>query len=155
MADVRVPYVALGDSLTQGMQSMGLAGISQAYSYPRQIAEFIGSTPFNQPVLKGWLPGQIPFGEKDGWVGNPPNLELVLRRAEALLAAQPNAKTPSSSNWLQLHDQVESVAAVLREGITDYVHTVDDSDSMTLLAEPRTAEGYQNLGIYGYKVLDV
>jgi hypothetical protein len=152
---VRAPYLALGDSLTQGMQSMGLAWISQAYSYPKQIADFLGARPFNQPVLKGWLPEHAPPGVEHTWVGNPPNLELVLRRAEALLSAQPQGTVPDPNVWQQLHDEVEAIAAVLREAIADYVHTVEDAEPEQLLVEPPPSAGYQNLGVAGFSVLDV
>lgn len=152
---VRAPYVALGDSLTQGMQSMGVAWLSQAYSFPRQIADFIGATPFAQPMLKGWPPGHLPQTGDDGWVGNPPNLELILRRAEHLLGKQPNSKMPHPGVWRELHDEVGSVAAVLREAITDYVHTVEDADPSSLLVEHPPAGGYQNLGIFGFSVQDI
>lgn len=48
----RVPYVALGDSLTHGMRSGGLAWVSRHYSYPKQIAGVLGMTPFARPDLK-------------------------------------------------------------------------------------------------------
>jgi hypothetical protein len=82
-----VPYIALGDSLTQGFQSMGVAAISQNYSYPKQIADFLGITTFAQPVIRGSWPASEQKGQSTAatftGVGNPPNLELVLRRAEA------------------------------------------------------------------------
>lgn len=151
---MHIPYVALGDSLTHGVQSMGLCWLSQAYSYPKQIADFIGAEPFHQPVLKGWLPGNAPPGQQDNWVGNPPNLELVLRRAEALLGVQPGTPV-NSSVWRQLHDEVETIAAALREAITDYVRVVEDTDPADLLVEPVPEQGYQNLGVFGFSVLDV
>ncbi len=155
-APTPVPYVALGDSLTAGMQSMGLAAISQAYSFPKQIADFLGATPFTQPAIKGWLPGRAPAGQRDGWVGNPPNQELVLRRAEALLATRSGGKLPAPGAWRELHDEVEAVAAVLREAITDYVRAVEDAQLADLLVEPMPPGGYyQNLGIPGLATQDL
>jgi hypothetical protein len=78
-----VPYVALGDSLTAGAQSLGVAAISQRYSYPCLIAGLLGIKPFGQPLLKGDLETY-----QAGYIGNPPNLELVLRRAESRLSQQ-------------------------------------------------------------------
>ena len=69
-----VPYVALGDSLTQGAQSLGVAAISQRCSYPALIAEFLGIESFTQPLLQG----DIQTYRRAGHVGNPPNVELRL-----------------------------------------------------------------------------
>lgn len=147
------PYVALGDSLTHGMQSMGIAAVSQVRSYPKQIADFLGA-PFQQPVLKGYVPGKGPQGHPDAHVGNPPNLELVLRRAEALLSADSHATLPCPTAWKQLHDEVDAIAAVLREALTDYVSAVEDAQPDDLLAEP-APPAYQNLGVAGFTVQDV
>jgi hypothetical protein len=152
-----VPYVALGDSLTHGMQSLGVAAISQDYSYPRQIARFLGidDADFQQPTLKGWLPGKAPPGQTDGWVGHPPNLELVLRRAEDLLNRQPNGYVPDPTLWQEVGTEVGSVVAVLREALTDYARTIENVHPEDLLAEPRPEHGYQNLGIFDFYVADL
>ncbi len=152
MASTPTPYIALGDSLTHGMQSMGVAAISQSCSYPNLIADFLGAA-FTQPRVKGWLPGLAPAGQSETWVGSPPNIELVLRRAETLLAVQDKV-APTPSAWSELHGEVAAVAAVLREAIVDYIHAVEDADPAELLVEPARPR-YQNLGVSGFTVQDV
>ena len=155
-----VPFIALGDSLTQGFQSMGVAAISQNYSYPKQIADFLGITTFAQPVIRGSWPASEQKGQSTAatftGVGNPPNLELVLRRAEALLAGQPNVRPPSPTVWRELHDEAGAVSAVLREALTDYLRTIEDAEPASLLAAPAPRNGfYQNLGVFGFTTLDI
>src|SRR5262245_15525932 len=79
-----VPYVALGDSLTHGMQSLGVAWISQHRSYPNLIAGFLGAQPFKQPTLFGGEPENEHDANARRWIGCPPNLELVARAAAEL-----------------------------------------------------------------------
>ncbi len=58
-------YVALGNSLTAGFQSSGLAEDFQLHSYPYYIAKQIGYTDFQQPLIAspglGSTPGKTPL----------------------------------------------------------------------------------------------
>ncbi len=150
------PYVALGDSLTHGMQSGGIAWHSQNYSYPKLVADFLGARPFAQPMLKGWLPKQASQGQPGTWVGSPPNMELVLRRAELSVSGASGKPAPDPGSWRELHDEVEGVVAALREAITDYIRAVEDATPADLLVEAPPASGmYQNLGVFGFNVQDI
>jgi hypothetical protein len=57
-----VPYVALGDSLTQGANSQGVAAISQRRSYLRLIAKILGADLFGQPLPRGYLGRRMMYG---------------------------------------------------------------------------------------------
>ena len=129
-----VPYIALGDSATQGMQSLGVSWLSQHRSYPKLIADFLGAEPFTQPVLKGWIPGQTPMPtdvtDNSTWFGSPPNAELLLRQALSRMstrqrqALQYPFTTKSPSHWSELHAEYIAISGVIREVVGDYVRAV-------------------------------
>jgi hypothetical protein len=145
-----VPYIALGDSLTQGAQSLGVAAISQRCSYPRLIAEFLGAEPFGQPLLKGDLDTL-----EDGWVGNPPNLELVLRLAEKRLPDDVLAALCAQRS-ITFGEQVGSAWAALREAVRDYIQAVETRHPDEFLVEqPGVHRPFQNLGVLSYTIPDV
>ena len=62
-------YVALGDSLTAGYASGGLAKYYQDYSFPALIARQAGVTNFQQPIISD--PGISPVLQLKALVVNP------------------------------------------------------------------------------------
>jgi hypothetical protein len=161
-----VPYIALGDSATQGMQSLGVSWLSQHRSYPRLIADFLGAEPFTQPVLKGWIPGQTPVPpdvtDNSAWFGSPPNAELLLRQALSRMstrqrqALQYPFSTKSPSHWSELHAEYIAISGVIREVVGDYVRAVQTLHTDDFVYEsPAPNSYYQNLGMFTFTVNDV
>jgi len=62
-------YVALGDSLTAGFSQGGLVETYQNYSYPKLLADQIGATVFEQPLVSD--PGLPPILELQQLLPNP------------------------------------------------------------------------------------
>jgi hypothetical protein len=160
----KVPYVALGDSLTHGVQSLGVAEISQRKSYPAQIAQFLHAEPFTQPLMKGDIDsatGRSPDGKV--WVGNPVNLELVLRAAAALNDAANKGHTTSRVKAhpgikAALQQELGTAGGVLSEALLAAINAVEDTDPADfLVAGSGPAENgyYQNLGVYGFCIGDI
>jgi hypothetical protein len=161
-----VPYIALGDSATQGMQSLGVSWLSQHRSYPKLIADFLGAEPFTQPVLKGWIPGQTPMPpnimDNRAWFGNPPNVELLLRQAlsrmssRQLQALQYPLSTKNPSHWSELRAEYVAISGVIREVVGDYLHALETLRPDDFLYErPAPNSYYQNLGMFTFTVKDV
>jgi hypothetical protein len=161
-----VPYIALGDSATQGMQSLGVSWLSQHRSYPRLIADFLGAEPFTQPVLKGWIPGQTPVPadvtDNSAWFGSPPNAELLLREALSRMSTRQRQAlqypfiTKSPSHWSELHSEYIAVSGVIREVVGDYVRAVQTLQPDDFVYEsPAPNSYYQNLGMFTFTVNDV
>jgi hypothetical protein len=161
-----VPYIALGDSATQGMQSLGVCWLSQHRSYPRLIADFLGAKPFTQPVLKGWIPGQTPVPadvrDTGAWFGSPPNAELLLRQALSRMSTRQRqalqypftAKSPS--HWSELHAEYVAISEVIREVVGDYLRAVQTLHPDDFVYEaPAPNSYYQNLGMFTFTVKDV
>jgi hypothetical protein len=160
--DRGVPYIALGDSATQGMQSLGISWLSQHQSYPRLIADFLGASPFTQPIIKGWLPGLTPtpsdIEDDSPWFGNPPNGELILRHAWQRLAEKHSHRAPLSTAP-QTPSQLAEIRAVFLEVLENYFQAVETRrpDDWRFEDPAPLAEGhyYQNLGVFGFTVDDV
>lgn len=179
----RVPYVAIGDSLTHGMQSIGVSWTSQRCSYPRLIAEYLSATPFTQPTMKGWDPAYPPGGiagatDDDAiWFGNPPNIELMLREAERQLRHATGAQGGQATlpGPRLRHDPVvieemrrwvahaHEVGLIAFEALRSTAEALVPSTFEEFLCEPpATIHGehedflaYQNLGVFGYKIDDI
>jgi hypothetical protein len=145
-----VPYVALGDSLTHGAQSLGVAAISQRCSYPQLIADFLGIQPFAQPLLKGDMQTY-----QVGHVGNPPNLELVLRRAERRLPKDVLVALRAQRS-ITFSEQLDSAWAAVREDVHDFIQAVEArAPDVFLVEQPDVHRPFQNLGVISYTILDV
>ena len=124
-APARYPFVAIGDSLTHGVQSGAVFHTEQ--SWPAQVARAIGAAPFDYPHYGGPVNGL------------PVNIEAVLRRVEdrydTVLAA-----------W----EVLPAIATVwnLLDANEDYwerTYQLPANDVGTRA---------QNLGIYGWDVRD-
>ncbi len=63
-------FVAIGNSLTAGFQSAGMVETAQVSSYPALIAQQLGKTDFQQPLIAepgiGSTPGQTPLRLENG-----------------------------------------------------------------------------------------
>jgi hypothetical protein len=161
-----VPYIALGDSATQGMQSLGVCWLSQHRSYPKLIADFLEAEPFTQPVLKGWIPGLTPVPDdvrdKTAWFGSPPNAELLLRQALSRMstrqrqALQYPFTANSPSHWSELHSEYIAISGVIREVVGDYLRAVQTLHPDDFVYEsPALNSYYQNLGMFTFTVNDL
>lgn len=174
-----VPYVALGDSLTHGMQSIGVAWTSQRCSYPKLIADYLRVEPFAQPTMRGW-DGVTPpegVGTADDtntlWLGNPPNIELILRAAQRELdAARRGTRTfglhlPTipimSAAIADVHTWVCKLRSIGDDAILGTTRALAEADYQSYLCEQPASvecEGgsfdcYQNLGVFGFTIGDL
>jgi len=70
-------YVAIGNSLTAGLQSGALYASAQQYNYPSLIAQQMGVEEFEQPIFEDpGLPGRMRVSNLDPFemVTDPPNM---------------------------------------------------------------------------------
>jgi|CXWL01.1.fsa_nt_gi lysophospholipase L1-like esterase len=98
-------YVSLGDSLTAGFASGGLAIDSQANSYPFLIhLQATGSSTFQQPTVSN--------------PGIPAQLELVRLVPSVVIAAKPGAGQPTNLTLARPYDNLAVPGAKVRDTLS-------------------------------------
>ena len=102
-------YVALGDSLTAGVESGSLVATHQANSFPAQIARAAGLVGFEQPLVSE--------------PGLPPELTLVSLSPGPVII--PKASTPGSPTNLALPRPYNNLGVPGADSF-DIIHTVTD-----------------------------
>jgi lysophospholipase L1-like esterase len=97
-------YVALGDSLSAGMQSSGLAADYQRYSVPALLKQQAGGGPFEQPLVSP--------------PGLPPGYELRAVVPSVVIATRPGQGVPLNLTLARPYDNLAIPGARVHDTLT-------------------------------------